>query len=223
LIVGEYTVFPIENPLRNLRIHSFGWRIHKLIVGEYTVFPIENPLRNLRIHSFRWRIHKLIVGEYTVFPTGNPLRKSRIHNFGWRIHELIVGEYTVFTIGNPLRNLRIHRFLVENTQVDCWRIHSFHYRNSLKELENTQFLGGEYTHRFLANIQFFTVGNPLRKSRTHRFWVENTQVDCRRLHSFHYKKPLKEIETTQFLVENTQVDCCQKCLLSSLNWVARLQ
>ena len=49
--VGEYTVFTIGNPLRNLRIHSFGWRIHKLNVGEYTVFTIGNPLRTLRIHS----------------------------------------------------------------------------------------------------------------------------------------------------------------------------
>jgi hypothetical protein len=87
----------------------------------------------------------LIVGEYTVFPIGNPLRKLRIHSFGWRIHKLIVGEYTVFHIGNPLRKSRIHSFWVENTQVDCWRIHSFSYRKSLKELENTQFLGGEYT------------------------------------------------------------------------------
>jgi hypothetical protein len=87
----------------------------------------------------------LIVGEYTVFPIGNPLRISRIHSFGWRIHKLIVGEYTVLPIGNPLRKSRIHRFWVENTQVDCWRIHTFPYGKSLKELENTQILGGEYT------------------------------------------------------------------------------
>jgi hypothetical protein len=66
-----------------------------------------------------WRIHKLIVG---------------IHSFWWRIHKLIVGEYIVFTIGNPLRKLRIHSFWAENTQVDCWRIHSFHYMKSPKEL-----------------------------------------------------------------------------------------
>jgi hypothetical protein len=58
----------------------------------------------------------LIVGEYTVFTIGNPLRNLRIHRFWWRIHKLIVGEYTVF-----------------------------HYSKSLKEIENTQFLGGEYT------------------------------------------------------------------------------
>jgi hypothetical protein len=54
LNVGEYTVFTVGNPLRNLRIHSFWWRTHKLHVGEYmyTVFTIGNPLRSLRIHSF---------------------------------------------------------------------------------------------------------------------------------------------------------------------------
>jgi hypothetical protein len=57
LNVGEYSVFTIGNPLRNLRIHSFWWRIHKLNVGEYTVFTVGNPLRSLRIHSFG--------GEYT--------------------------------------------------------------------------------------------------------------------------------------------------------------
>ena len=68
----------------------------------------------------------------------------RIHSFWWRIHELNVGEYTVFTIGNPLRNMRIHSFWVENTQVECLRIHIY-YRKSLKEPENIPFLGGEYT------------------------------------------------------------------------------
>jgi hypothetical protein len=89
----------------------------------------------------------LNVGEYTVFTTGKPLRNMRIHSFGSRIHKLNVGEYTLFTIGNPLRNLRIHSFWLENTQVECWRIHISHYtsRKTLKEHENTQFLVGEYT------------------------------------------------------------------------------
>jgi hypothetical protein len=82
---------------------------------------------------------------------------------------LNVGEYTLCTIGNPLRNLRIHSFWAENTQVECWRIHSFHYRKSLKEHENTQ------------------------------FWVENTQVECLRIHTFYYRKSLKEPENIQFL------------------------
>jgi hypothetical protein len=126
-----------------------------------------------------------------------------------------VGEYTVFAIGNPLRNLRTHSFWVENTQVDCWRIHSFHYRKSLKEIENTQFLGGEYTSWLFMIVGEYTVlpiGNPLRKSRIHSFWVENTQVDCWRIHSFSYRESLEDIENTQFsggeytsrLLENTQ-------------------
>jgi hypothetical protein len=44
---------------------------------------------------------------------------------------LIVGEYTVSPIENPLRRLRKHSFWSENTQVDCWRIHSFSYMKSL--------------------------------------------------------------------------------------------
>ena len=57
------------------------WRIHKLNVGEYTVFTIGNPLRNLRIPTFWWRIHELNVGEYIVFTIGNPFRNMRIHSF----------------------------------------------------------------------------------------------------------------------------------------------
>ena len=110
------------------------------------------------------------VGEYTVFAIGNPLRNLRTHSFGWRIHKLIVGEYTVLPIGNPLRKSRIHSFWVENTQVDCCRIHSFSYRESLEDIENTQFSGGEYTSRLLENTQFFTIGNLLRKSRIHNFF-----------------------------------------------------
>jgi hypothetical protein len=52
------------------------------------------------------------------------LRNLRRYTFFcWRIRKFDVGEYTVFTIENP-----------------SWRIHSFHYRKSLKESENTQFL-----------------------------------------------------------------------------------
>ena len=111
----------------------------------------------------------MVVREYTIFPIGNPSRNWGYIVCGWRIHKLIVGEYTVFPIGNPLRKSRIHSFLVENTQVDCRRMHSFHYRKTIKELENTQSL------------------------------VENTQVDCWRIHSFSYRKSLKELENTQFL------------------------
>jgi hypothetical protein len=74
-----------------------------------------------------WQCGQTPLGEYTslllgktqFFTIGNPLRnmrKNRIHSFGWRIHKLIVGEYIVF-----------------------------HYRKSLKEIENTQFLGRKYT------------------------------------------------------------------------------
>ena len=48
-VTGAYR--PVKG-VRNLRIHSFWWRIHKFDVGEYTVFTIGNPLWNLRIHSF---------------------------------------------------------------------------------------------------------------------------------------------------------------------------
>ena len=112
---------------------------------------------------------------------------------------MIVGEYTVFPIGNPLRKSRIHSFWVENTQVDCWRIHSFAYTKSLKELENTQFFGWRIHKLIVGEYTVFTIGNPLRNLRTHNFWVENTQADCWRIHSFHYRKSLKEIENTQFL------------------------
>ena len=113
-------------------------------VGEYIVCTVGNPSRNMTIHSFWWRIHKLNVGEYTIFTIGNPLRNMRIHSFWRRIHKLNVGEYS-FTIGSPLRNLRIYHFWVENTQVECWRIHSFHYREYLEETKNTECFGAEYT------------------------------------------------------------------------------
>ena len=95
----------------------------------------------------------MIVGEYTVLTIGNPLRNLKYTVFGWRIHKLVVGEHTVVTIGNRLRNLRIHSFFVENKQVDRWRIHSFSYRKSLKEPQNTQYLGGEYPSRLSENTQ----------------------------------------------------------------------
>jgi hypothetical protein len=82
---------------------------------------------------------------------------------------LIVGEYTVFTIGIPSRKSRIHTFWAQNTQVDCWRIHSFSYTKSLKEIKNTQFFGW----------------------RIHKLIVGEYTV-------FHYRKSLKEIENTQF-------------------------
>jgi hypothetical protein len=68
--------------------------------------------------------------------------------------QFLHGEYTSCLLENTIHSrwvedtqvdCRNTQFLVENTQVDCWRIHSFHYRKSLKEIENTQFLGGEYT------------------------------------------------------------------------------
>ena len=55
--------------------------MHKFDVGEHIVFTVGNPLRNVRIHSFEWRIHKLNVGEYTVFTMGNPLRNMSILSF----------------------------------------------------------------------------------------------------------------------------------------------
>jgi hypothetical protein len=100
---------------------------------------------------------------------------------------LNVGDYTVFTVGNPLRVLFVEftQFLVEITQVGCWRLHSFHYGKSLKGFETTQFS------------------------------VEITQVEWWRLHRlnvgdytvFLYDKSLTGFEITQFLVEITQVEC----------------
>ena len=88
---------------------------------------------------------------------------------------------------------------MENTQVDCWRIHSFSYRKSLKEIENTQFFGWSIHKLIVREHTVVFIGTPLRKSRIHNFWVENTQVDCWRIHSFSYRKFLKELENTQFL------------------------
>ena len=70
---------------------------------------------------------------------------------------------------------RIHSFSAENTQVECWRIHSFYYRKSLKEPENTQIFGEEQTSLMLENTHF-TIQNPLRNMIMHSVLVENTQV-----------------------------------------------
>ena len=88
---------------------------------------------------------------------------------------MIVGEYTVFTVGNPLRNLRIHRFWVENTQVDCWRIHSFSYRKSLKEIENTQFFGWSIHKLIVGEYTVLHVGN--RESRNRESRIENREIE----------------------------------------------
>ena len=113
---------------------------------------------------------------------------------------LIFGEYTDFTIGNPLRNMRIHSFWQENTQVECWRIHSFYYRKSLKQHKDTQFLGWRILKLNVGEYTVFTIGNPLRNLRIHSFLVKNTQVECWRIHSCHYRESLKEPVNTQFLV-----------------------
>ena len=50
---------------------------------------------------------------------------------------------------------------------------------------------GEYT--------VFTIGNPFKEHENTQFLVENTRVECWRIHSFHDRKSLKEHENTQFL------------------------
>jgi hypothetical protein len=75
-VVGEYTVFTMGNPLRSLKIHSFGRRMY-------------TQVERCRIHSFHYRKSlEEPKKEYTFF--------------WWRIHKLHVGEYTICTIGNPL-------------------------------------------------------------------------------------------------------------------------
>ena len=71
--VGEYTVFTIGNPLRNLKIHSF-WAENTQV--EYW-----------RIHSFRYR-KSLKEPEMTQFWAG----------FGWRLHDGL-SETTQFSQG----------------------------------------------------------------------------------------------------------------------------
>ena len=63
---------------------------------------------------------------------------------------------------------------MENTQVECWRIHDFHYGDSLKKRENTQFLGWRIHKLNVGEYTVFTTGNPLRRLRIHSVWVENT-------------------------------------------------
>ena len=41
-----------------------------------------------------------------------------------RLHRLNVGDYTVFHYGKFLKGVEITEFLVEITQVECWRLHS---------------------------------------------------------------------------------------------------
>jgi hypothetical protein len=117
----------------------------------------------------------------------------RIHSFWWRIHKFDVGKYTVFTIGNPLRKSRIHSFLLENTQVWCWRIHSFYYRKSLKELENTQFFWRRI-HKFdVGEYTVFTIGNPLRNLRIHSFWWRIHKFDVGEYTVFTIGNPLRNL------------------------------
>ena len=74
-----------------------------------------------------------------------------------------------------MRNLKIHSLLAENTQAGCWRIHSFYYRKSLEESENTQFLVGEYSSLMLENTQFLLYEIPYEEFDNTQFLVENTQ------------------------------------------------
>jgi hypothetical protein len=52
---------------------------------------------------------------------------------------LKVGDYTVFTMGDSLKGSKITQFLVEITQVECWRLHSF-LLWIIKGFEITQFV-----------------------------------------------------------------------------------
>jgi hypothetical protein len=91
-----------------------------------------------------WQCGQTPLGEYTSLLLGKTqffiIGTWGKTVFGWRIHKLIVGEYTFF-----------------------------HYRKSLKELENTQFWWR--IHKLSVwEYTIFTIGNPLSLSRIHSFW-----------------------------------------------------
>jgi hypothetical protein len=58
--------------------------------------------------------------------------------------------------------MEITQFLVEFTQVDCWRLHSFHYGKSLKGLEITQVDCRRLHKLIVGDYTILTMGNPLR-------------------------------------------------------------
>ena len=79
------------------------------------------------------------------FTIENPLRVLRLHSFRWRLHRLNVGDYTVFHYGKSLKGFETTQFLVEITQVECWRLHSFFAMGNPLRVLRLHSFGGDYT------------------------------------------------------------------------------
>jgi hypothetical protein len=76
-----------------------------------------------------------------------------------------------------LNGFGVTQFPVEITQVECWRLHSFHYGKSLTGFDITQFRWWRLHRLNVGDYIVFTMGNPLKGFELAQFLVEITQVE----------------------------------------------
>jgi hypothetical protein len=87
---------------------------------------------------------------------------------------------------------------VENTQVECWRIHSFCYRESLKEPKNTQVECWRIHKLNVGEYTVFTIGNPLRNLGIHSFWWRIHKLNVGEYTVFTIGNPLRNLRIHSF-------------------------